>query len=198
MRARSASSRSSRRIGRTGRGRARRPATGASSRSTSNRRSRPASGATRRGTTRRARAGDIKDFTGVDAPYEIPERPGIVIDTETQDIETCVAQLLEFVVGAGCRLTDWPVRDDCATCGALGALPNAIELVVRTQGDQVRHPVRQAEERRDVADVPDVLVAEAVRAQRRESSSSISPLRSETLSANASIAFCRGVMSAFR
>ena len=33
--------------------------------------------------------------------------------------------------------------------------------------DQVRHPVRQAEERRDVADVPDVLVVEAVRAQRR-------------------------------
>ncbi len=50
----------------------------------------------------RARAGQIKDFTGVDAPYEVPERPSIVIDTETQDIETCVAQLLEFVV-AGCR-----------------------------------------------------------------------------------------------
>jgi bifunctional enzyme CysN/CysC len=55
-----------------------------------------------KGHYRRARAGEIKDFTGVDAPYEAPERPGIVIDTETQDIETCVAQLLEFVVG-GCR-----------------------------------------------------------------------------------------------
>ena len=50
----------------------------------------------------RARAGQIKDFTGVDAPYEPPEGPAIVIDTETQDIETCVAQLLEFVV-AGCQ-----------------------------------------------------------------------------------------------
>ena len=50
----------------------------------------------------RARAGQIKDFTGVDAPYEAPEHPGIVIDTEEQDIETCVAQLLEFVVSA-CR-----------------------------------------------------------------------------------------------
>jgi bifunctional enzyme CysN/CysC len=50
----------------------------------------------------RARAGQIKDFTGVDAPYEVPEQPGIVIDTETQNIETCVGQLLEFVV-AGCR-----------------------------------------------------------------------------------------------
>lgn len=50
----------------------------------------------------RARAGEIKDFTGVDAPYEAPERAGIVVDTEAHDIETCVAQLLEFVV-AGCR-----------------------------------------------------------------------------------------------
>lgn len=50
----------------------------------------------------RARAGQIKDFTGVDAPYEAPEQPGIVIDTETQDIETCVAQLLAFVTAA-CR-----------------------------------------------------------------------------------------------
>ncbi len=30
------------------------------------------------------RAGEIKDFTGVDAPYDAPERPGIVIDSETQ------------------------------------------------------------------------------------------------------------------
>jgi adenylylsulfate kinase len=50
----------------------------------------------------RARAGEIKNFTGVDAPYEPPEQPSIVIDTETRDIESCVAQLLEFVV-AGCR-----------------------------------------------------------------------------------------------
>jgi len=55
-----------------------------------------------KGHYRRARAGEIKDFTGVDAPYEAPERPAIVIDTETQDIEACVAQLLSFVV-EGCR-----------------------------------------------------------------------------------------------
>ena len=55
-----------------------------------------------KGHYRRARAGQIKDFTGVDAPYEAPERPGIVVDTEAHDVETCVAQLLEFVV-AGCR-----------------------------------------------------------------------------------------------
>jgi bifunctional enzyme CysN/CysC len=55
-----------------------------------------------KGHYRRARAGEIKDFTGVDAPYEAPERPAIVIDTETQDVEACVNQLLAFVV-EGCR-----------------------------------------------------------------------------------------------
>src|SRR5262245_5462838 len=38
-----------------------------------------------KGHYRRARAGEIKDFTGVDAPYEAPQKPSIVIDTETQD-----------------------------------------------------------------------------------------------------------------
>ena len=51
-----------------------------------------------KGHYRRARAGEIKDFTGVDAPYEAPEQPGIVIDTETQDIGACVERLLAFVV----------------------------------------------------------------------------------------------------
>ena len=51
-----------------------------------------------KGHYRRARAGEIKDFTGVDAPYEAPEHPAIVIDTEGQDVEACVDQLLAFVV----------------------------------------------------------------------------------------------------
>jgi bifunctional enzyme CysN/CysC len=55
-----------------------------------------------KGHYRKARAGELKDFTGVDAPYEAPEHPGIVIDTETQDVATCVDQLLAFVL-ATCR-----------------------------------------------------------------------------------------------
>jgi bifunctional enzyme CysN/CysC len=55
-----------------------------------------------KGHYRRARAGQIKDFTGVDAPYEAPERPAIAIDTETKDIDACVNELLDFVV-EGCR-----------------------------------------------------------------------------------------------
>ncbi len=62
-----------------------------------------------KGHYRRARAGEIKDFTGVGAPYEVPEQPGIVIDTETQDVATCVEQLLAFVV-ANCGLEGRPAR----------------------------------------------------------------------------------------
>ncbi len=56
-----------------------------------------------KGHYKRARAGLLRDFTGVDAPYEAPEQPDIAVDTETQDVERSVAQLLEFVV-ARCRI----------------------------------------------------------------------------------------------
>jgi bifunctional enzyme CysN/CysC len=51
-----------------------------------------------KGHYRRARAGEIKDFTGVDAPYEAPEEPSIVIDTEAQDVDACVDRLFAFIV----------------------------------------------------------------------------------------------------
>jgi adenylyl-sulfate kinase len=51
-----------------------------------------------KGHYRKARSGELKEFTGVDAPYEAPERPDIAIDTESQDVEASVAQLLAFVV----------------------------------------------------------------------------------------------------
>jgi adenylylsulfate kinase-like enzyme len=42
--------------------------------------------------------GAVLWFTGVDAPYGAPEKPSIVIDTETQDVDACVDRLLAFVV----------------------------------------------------------------------------------------------------
>jgi adenylyl-sulfate kinase len=55
-----------------------------------------------KGHYRKARAGLLKDFTGVDAPYEAPAAPDVAIDTEAGDVDACVAQLLEEVV-ARCR-----------------------------------------------------------------------------------------------
>jgi bifunctional enzyme CysN/CysC len=42
----------------------------------------------------RARAGEIKGFTGVDAPYESPEDPEIRIATAQVDVEAAVAQII--------------------------------------------------------------------------------------------------------
>ncbi len=56
-----------------------------------------------KGLYRKARDGEIKDFTGIDSPYEEPESPELVIDTAQGDVAACVEQLLAFVV-ARCRI----------------------------------------------------------------------------------------------
>jgi bifunctional enzyme CysN/CysC len=50
-----------------------------------------------KGLYRRARSGEIADFTGVSAPYEPPEKPDLVLASGEQSIEACVAQLLAAV-----------------------------------------------------------------------------------------------------
>ena len=49
-----------------------------------------------KGLYKRARAGEIKDFTGISAPYDIPETPDLVIDTSgKQSLEDSVEQIIE-------------------------------------------------------------------------------------------------------
>jgi adenylylsulfate kinase-like enzyme len=43
----------------------------------------------------RARRGEIRNFTGIDDPYEPPERPELTLDTRVLDVEQCVAKVLE-------------------------------------------------------------------------------------------------------
>jgi adenylylsulfate kinase len=43
----------------------------------------------------RARRGEIKNFTGIDDPYEPPENPELTLDTRTLSVEECVARVLE-------------------------------------------------------------------------------------------------------
>jgi bifunctional enzyme CysN/CysC len=45
----------------------------------------------------RARAGEIKDFTGVDAPYEPPEHPELRVDTAITGVKQAVAQIIEIL-----------------------------------------------------------------------------------------------------
>ena len=46
----------------------------------------------------KAKAGQISDFTGVSSPYEEPERPDLLLDTERWDEEECVETLLSAVL----------------------------------------------------------------------------------------------------
>jgi adenylylsulfate kinase len=45
----------------------------------------------------KARSGEIKEFTGVSDPYEPPENPEIVIDTEQQSPEESAQQILRYL-----------------------------------------------------------------------------------------------------
>ncbi|WP_320666509.1 adenylyl-sulfate kinase [Prochlorococcus sp. MIT 1307] len=47
----------------------------------------------------KARAGEIKDFTGISSPYEEPESPELRIDTGIQDLERCVETVISKLVG---------------------------------------------------------------------------------------------------
>lgn len=46
----------------------------------------------------RARRGEVKDFTGISAPFEAPEHPALCIDTSQQPLETSVRQVLELII----------------------------------------------------------------------------------------------------
>ncbi len=50
-----------------------------------------------KGLYRLARSGEIPDFTGVSAPYEVPESPNFVVDTVADDIGQCTDALVRYV-----------------------------------------------------------------------------------------------------
>lgn len=54
-----------------------------------------------KGLYRRARAGEISDFTGISSPYEKPENPELTVDTGALPLETCVTQVLELLKARG-------------------------------------------------------------------------------------------------
>lgn len=54
-----------------------------------------------KGLYKKARAGLIKEFTGISSPYEAPENPELTINTGTFDLDTCVQQVLDEIKGRG-------------------------------------------------------------------------------------------------
>jgi adenylyl-sulfate kinase len=53
-----------------------------------------------KGLYRKARQGKIREFTGIDSPYERPAHPEIVIETHRHDVGRCVQQILDFLAAA--------------------------------------------------------------------------------------------------
>ena len=51
-----------------------------------------------KGLYKKARKGEIKEFTGIDSPYEPPVNPELVVDTESNDVETCVKQVVGYIL----------------------------------------------------------------------------------------------------
>lgn len=45
----------------------------------------------------RARRGEVKDFTGISAPFEIPEHPAMSVDTSRQPLEESVKQVINMI-----------------------------------------------------------------------------------------------------
>jgi adenylylsulfate kinase len=54
-----------------------------------------------KGLYRKARAGQIPNFTGIDSAYEAPVSPELVVDTGAEDLERCVQSLLAYLEQRG-------------------------------------------------------------------------------------------------
>jgi adenylylsulfate kinase len=50
-----------------------------------------------KGLYKRARAGEIKSYTGIDSPYEAPSNPELVIDTESESLEESVTKVVDLL-----------------------------------------------------------------------------------------------------
>ncbi|MCP1449061.1 adenylyl-sulfate kinase [Priestia megaterium] len=50
-----------------------------------------------KGLYKKARSGEIRDFTGIDSPYESPASPELTINTSTQSVEECVQTVIEYL-----------------------------------------------------------------------------------------------------
>jgi adenylylsulfate kinase len=45
----------------------------------------------------KARAGEIKGFTGIDAPYEAPENAELALDTARKSVDACVQEVIRLL-----------------------------------------------------------------------------------------------------
>ncbi|MAC53320.1 MAG: adenylyl-sulfate kinase [Gimesia sp.] len=54
-----------------------------------------------KGLYKKARAGEIKGFTGIDAPYEAPEKPELVLDSDAKGIDELADEVVAYLEANG-------------------------------------------------------------------------------------------------
>jgi len=54
-----------------------------------------------KGLYKRARAGELKEFTGVDDPYEVPDDAEVIIDTWRDEPDACVDKIIKYLEDNG-------------------------------------------------------------------------------------------------
>ena len=54
-----------------------------------------------KGLYKKARAGEIPEFTGISAPYEAPESPELHVNTSTQSVDECVQEIIAYLTAKG-------------------------------------------------------------------------------------------------
>lgn len=54
-----------------------------------------------KGLYKKARAGEIKHFTGIDDPYEAPENAELIIHTGEKNLEDCAAEVMNYLESKG-------------------------------------------------------------------------------------------------
>ena len=54
-----------------------------------------------KGLYKKARAGELKGFTGIDDPYEAPAKPELVLDAGKKDAETLADEVIAYLARSG-------------------------------------------------------------------------------------------------
>lgn len=51
-----------------------------------------------KGLYKKARAGEIPNFTGIDSPYEVPENPELTVNTSENSIKECTETIVKYIL----------------------------------------------------------------------------------------------------
>jgi adenylylsulfate kinase len=54
-----------------------------------------------KGLYKKASTGEIRNMTGISAPYEKPEHPSLIIETDKLGLQQCVDEVIEFLLKQG-------------------------------------------------------------------------------------------------